>query len=238
MAYPEWFDEERLREEDPEEFEGFFDQNYILGEMSDDEVRGKNVLDLGANAGYFSMRCLVAGARKVVCVEPSPPTFARLHRNLGPAPGAVLVNAAVFDGVAEWIGLTNENKHSKFRNLGEEGADKVQSVSLGDLLSFFPPGDDSLVLKVDVEGAEYDVMLSAAARDVRRFELIYLEVHPAISLPEHPARKKSFLEDYMSFLGYELVHRGQVFWWEYDWDGNVIGCHPIDDLQCLKLRRT
>jgi FkbM family methyltransferase len=243
-----WFDPARLEKEDPEEFKQFFGENYVLAELNDDEeLKGRHVLDVGANNGYFTMRSMVAGAKSVVAVEPSPVTFQKLHRNIKDIPGVTGVNAAVFDGVERWTTITDQNKHSKTgkwsdaqgeKDLGGAEAIKIRSLSIGELLSFFPSDDNSLVLKLDTEGAEYDIMLATAARDIRRFEWIYLEVHPiSPALPEHPARNKQYLEDYMNLMGYELKHRGTIFWWSYDGEGNVLGCEPNYDLQCLKLKR-
>lgn len=42
----------------------------------------RTVVDVGAYVGYFSILAALAGAERVVAIEPSPETFARLERNV------------------------------------------------------------------------------------------------------------------------------------------------------------
>jgi FkbM family methyltransferase len=240
----DWYDPEKLKAQDPWAFEEFFERNYSLVDFQDSEVKDRCVLDLGANRGYFSMRSVMGGAKMVVAVEPDLEAFDILTENVRKIPEILALNASAFDGVQRWtmIAQDGDNSNSKTGKVSGQPtgveADKVASMSLGDLLGFFPP-DDSLVLKIDTEGAEYDIMLSASAQEIRRFKWIYLEVHPQSEmLPSHPARQRNFLMDYMNLLGYEVAYQGSFFWNTYDAAGNMIDSRPLEDLQCLKLRRT
>lgn len=58
--------------------------------------RAAVVIDVGANVGLFSLRVLKrAPDATVYCVEPAPPTFACLVKNLASFPGAHALNAAL-----------------------------------------------------------------------------------------------------------------------------------------------
>jgi FkbM family methyltransferase len=241
-----WFDPNALKAQDSWAFEEFFVNNYSLVNFQDSEVDGRCVLDIGANKGYFSMRTVMAGAKMVVAVEPDLEAFELLRDNVKDIPEVMPLNASVFDGIQRWTMIAKtedgDNSNSKTGKISAQPdgvkADKVHSVSIGNLLGFFPPKDNSLVLKVDTEGAEYDILLSSSAQDIRRFEWIYLEVHPQSEwLESHPARNKEFLLNYMTLMGYEVAHQGAFVWYTYDPAGNIVDCKPIDDLQCYKLRR-
>jgi FkbM family methyltransferase len=141
--------------------DGSFDRESVkecLDNYGSIELKGKTVLDLGANVGGFASMALAAGAAKVVAVEPCPYNFEVLKRN---SPGAELIQAAV---VPSPRGKTpfryanskrNSVSSSTVRRMNFSGVEiEVPSVSFRDLLDSFKPE----VLKVDIEGAEYDIL--------------------------------------------------------------------------------
>jgi FkbM family methyltransferase len=150
---------------------------------------GLKVLDLGANGGGFPL-CLHdndIGFRQVVCVEMNPHTFARLLFNVDRNfPRSVTaINAAVTgDGKAVKIsdtrGGTGQSMYA-----GAEGDEKaaeqieVPGVTFDELVTrYFGDGDGELdLVKIDVEGAEYEILLSESARTLRRFRSMIIEIH-------------------------------------------------------------
>ncbi len=141
-------------------------------------------IDVGAHYGLFSLAAIHAGkpGSKVLALEPSPPAFTELCRNLEllgsdsivPIQAAVgeetseLVMHVTHDGRGMMVAVKQEEKY-------EYESVKVPVVTLDDLCderSFAPN-----VLKIDVEGFEGEVL--RGARRVLREDrpAIFLEVH-------------------------------------------------------------
>lgn len=141
----------------------------LVGEYDDvfevvTELRpGMAFIDIGANAGVFSM---VAGQRVgekglVIAFEPSAATFTKLAEN---AAANGLRNFAPFmAAVGTSTGVkrlrTNE-RHTGAAYLDPDGNTQVVQLDgsvLAGLLAKFV-GDRKIMIKIDVEGAEFDVI--------------------------------------------------------------------------------
>ena len=124
---------------------------------------GTTVWDIGAHAGYFTLASsrAVGPNGQVVAFEPLPRNFSWLTRNVGAnaLSNVTVVNAAVCDrhgGTASF-----DHAHSTYSGrLADTGSTRVATVSIdGQIAAGFPP---PALLKVDVEGAEGDVITGAA----------------------------------------------------------------------------
>jgi len=153
--------------------EGIYDRNDVMRARA-----GESVIDVGANVGVFAIVQARRGAR-VVCFEPHPGAFANLLQNLklnGVARQVTAVNAAVStsDGMASLVTASG----SVSSHLGSAGAEEYVSVNTVRLdselrrLGIERPD----LLKVDVEGAELDV-LAGADQTLRHVRAAILEVH-------------------------------------------------------------
>ena len=142
----------------------------------------RTVLDLGANIGLASawFRARYPDAR-VIAVEPDPETFAKLERNLGGEDGVTLVQGAVAgeSGEVELFRPAGYSIASSLGSAAEPGAEtaRVRAWSLDDLCR--EHGIDELdLLKIDVEGAELDVLEGFSG--LGRVRTIVGEVHPRL----------------------------------------------------------
>jgi len=118
------------------------------------------IVDAGGNIGAFSLFALLAIPEcRVFTVEPSPGSFERLGGSVG---STTIMSAGP----------------SQFRRTGAAG-DAVPMVTLESIL---PPGDTDL-LKMDIEGAEYDALGSATPAVLQRIRRIVLEMHPTEGTP-------------------------------------------------------
>ncbi|CAG1022986.1 2-O-methyltransferase NoeI [Methylococcales bacterium] len=135
---------------------------------------GDNMIDVGANVGYFSaLASLTVGLNgKIFSFEASPSTYQRLqvlannnlYRNIK------TYNHAVSDANSEiefHCGPTNHTGISSIRSLGNKTSSvvKVSAIRLDNMIDDFPP---IRLIKIDVEGAETLVlngMKSLLARD-------------------------------------------------------------------------
>ncbi len=147
------------------------EEERLLFKSTNDQPR---IFDCGANVGIVSlyMKSKFPNAR-IVAFEPDPKVFSCLKQNIenNKIQGVELVEAAVW---------TNDQGIE----FGAEGADggsvyfegkksRVKSVRLADLLAKEKTVD---LLKIDIEGAEIDVIPDCEAQ-LKKVKNIYLEYH-------------------------------------------------------------
>jgi FkbM family methyltransferase len=158
---------------------------------------GMVVYDIGANVGYFSLLASVlAGPEgQVVAFEPLPRNIRYLqqHLQINHLENVRIIEAAVadHDGQAAF----NLGPSSAMGYLASDGDVKVQMVSLDTLLAegqLDPPD----VIKLDVEGAEYEAL--RGGRDL-------LEAHrPLLFLDTHGRKAHHFTVALLDELGYRF----------------------------------
>jgi len=132
---------------------------------------GDTVLDLGANAGLFTILAARLGAR-VVAVEANPACLELLASNIrrNGAEGAVVVEHALVGGGS---------------GLFEDGT-LAPGVTVDELVHRH--GLERIdFLKVDIEGSEYDLVASAGPW-LDRVRMLAMEVHPEHGNPVELAR--------------------------------------------------
>jgi FkbM family methyltransferase len=155
------------------------DQYQCLANFTD--VR--TIVDAGANIGTTSAFLLNRYPEaRVIALEPDAKNFAVLQRNLEPyGARAVAVRAALWPQQQElWV------DRGHFRDGGDwstqvtarplPGADVVSGLSLGDLMSRFTI-DRIDILKIDIEGAERQILNASFAGLIDRIENIAIELH-------------------------------------------------------------
>jgi len=144
-------------------------------------LRGRDVIDVGANVGDTALYFVLKGARKVIAVEPLPNVARCAEENLklnGVADKVKVINAALG---RKPVGVPCDydvRLSNIFYTLGSSGPCKVPGVTLGDLLSMV---DDPYLLKIDCEGCEAETILGPERERLRAFEHIILETHPNIT---------------------------------------------------------
>lgn len=133
------------------------------------------VVDLGANIGMFSLDLKQRfPTAQITSYEPLPETFEILKLN---APFATLVQKAA----------TGSTGTVQFSNVGaptglhviEEGGITVETESLDDILKNFEKVD---LLKIDIEGSEFDLLEKASPQTLAKVQRIIMEIHPPHSL--------------------------------------------------------
>lgn len=142
------------------------------------------VLDLGANVGAF---CRWAVTRWPGCTihayEPQPDNYALLCRTVAEMlPGEAIVTYPVAVAAAGGEAMLYEGAHNCGEwSLSDQGHGKrrqaVSLIAAGTL----PKAD---VLKLDIEGAEAEVLVALAIENrLKEFSAIMLEVHSASQVP-------------------------------------------------------
>ena len=181
------------------------------------------IVDIGANVGVFTVWAAgVAPRGRVVSVEPSESSFTFLEENVARnaltnvscvsfAVGGSNGRAAFFSrgpGVMNTL-FSVDNYGSRFQKLAD-----VDSISLETLFARHGVQECDL-LKLDCEGAEYEILLGAPPETLRRVRSLAIEYH--VGLNEHsPAELVSRLGS----LGFETrleplqdVESGYLYAW-------------------------
>lgn len=168
--------------------------------------RGDFVLDVGANIGmvaiYLAKKYGVFG----YAVEPMPHNFANLAENL--AKNDVTQHFARYR-----MAVVDRNLHGAEVELEQSpvnsgGASlhrleqafqcpkfKAPTISLDELVNLVPPGEKVKLLKMDIEGGEYEALRAFTRWD--RVEWLAVELHPHGCQTDDIAREQKEFHDWL-----------------------------------------
>jgi FkbM family methyltransferase len=163
---------------------------------------GDVVVDIGGHIGTFTLYAkAVCRASRVLVFEPFPDNFAMLTRNVeeNRLQTVTCVNEAV-GGTRGRLPLHVNPTESGSHSLTNEGEDgrviEVQCCTLADVFERF--GLEQIdYLKMDCEGAEYDILDASDGSLLNRVRRISMEYH------EHPSRGPGDLETLLRENGFE-----------------------------------
>jgi FkbM family methyltransferase len=148
--------------------------------------QGGLILDIGANVGLFSIFA-ARKARLVHAFEPSKATFAYLEENTQGIQNISAHNYAV-GRTNGHVSLDISGPPTAYavtdRTTAKTASEVVESRTIGTV--FRELGIDRCeYLKLDCEGSEYDILLTADAPLLRRIDAIVLEFHDHLSSCSH-----------------------------------------------------
>jgi FkbM family methyltransferase len=153
------------------------------GEFRHVDVKGMDVVDIGAFVGdspiYFALR----GAKRVIAVEPHPVAYAEMLKNielnnlehvitpvnagLASKPGKICIGNVNVTGTV--------TTHYMLGNCNSE----VPAVTLGELIEKYSIQPGEAILKMDCEGCEHDVITNDYEH-VRLFRELIFEHHAGL----------------------------------------------------------
>ena len=148
---------------------------------------GAVVVDIGANIGMFSLHVAAdLGAARVYAFEPFPESFVLLRRNaehnhldaIVPIPLAIAGEA----GTRELHMQGRHGVHSLFGTSGE--AVRIECITLAEAFARYDITRCDF-LKLDCEGAEYEILLKAPSDVYARIQRLALEYHDWITDHHH-----------------------------------------------------
>lgn len=155
-------------------------------------IKKGTFVDVGANVGRYSIMVAnnLKGKGRLVAIEPAPEVFETLKKNvkLNKINNAILVNTACFskNKVLKFYITKTLGQHSLY---GKGKNIKLKARKLDDILKEHKINDVNLI-KIDVEGAEFEVIKGASKTISGQKPMIIFE-----SLEEERADKiKKFLE--------------------------------------------
>ncbi len=163
-----------------------------------------NILDLGASNGGFPLLLHANGLslKKVVSLELNPSTFIRLQFNLqrNLTCDIVALNAAVCGetqvlSVALGKGSVSDNIYAE--NIGDHAeVRQIPGFSFDNIFDSYFADEIVDICKMDVEGAEFDILSSPQHQRLARCRYLILEIH------ERPEQKASDILPILKDLGF------------------------------------
>ena len=129
------------------------------------------VLDLGANAGIFSL--LSKNAKRIICVEPLPGMIDYIIKNLVTndlSHKATILNLAVGEKGKLLLEVDDKMNFSRIVKKKTDKTIEVKSVPLKELTKKY----ETNVVRLDVEGYEYNILYRKTPREIKK---ISMELH-------------------------------------------------------------
>lgn len=166
------------------------------------DLRAPTVVDVGANVGVFAVwASRRLGATRIVAVEPDPRSASHLLSNLrrNAVDGHTVVQAALGGerGEAVLHGRGERARNTLFRTdlYGSSFSARalVRILTLEDVFDVFAV-DHCDLLKLDCEGAEYEILFGTPSAVLERIDHIALEYHEGLN-SHSPDELVSFLDE-------------------------------------------
>jgi FkbM family methyltransferase len=137
------------------------------------------VVDLGGNIGMFSL-AIADRARRVIAAEPVPTNAACFRSNTAHLSNVELFEGAVVpvEGPIELF-APRERDSGRFSQFGDESAAQkftAPGITLDQFCAQYN-ADRIDLLKIDIEGGEYDLLAAESERTLRRVDRIVGEYH-------------------------------------------------------------
>ena len=168
-----------------------------------------NVLDIGGNVGAFAIGAAIQACRgRVVSVEPVQENFSLLVRNVGlnKLKNVIPVRAAVLSQrrpATVYLSPEGTGSHSVFADVTgpPRGEQRVDGVTLPDLFDQYQL-DVCHFLKLDCEGAEYEILYGLPESYFPRIEKLAIEYHARAGEPKR--RQSDGLVAHLQAVGYRI----------------------------------
>jgi FkbM family methyltransferase len=168
-------------------------------------IKGKIVIDVGANIADSCIYFVSHGAKRIVGIEPLIENYELAEQNVklnnfsnrisivlagcGARPGCVNIDVNRRNGIG-W-----QLSSSSYRG------NTIPLLTLEQILQQSNVGQDEAALKLDCEGCEYDVVLSSPDNVLRRFSSILIEYHYGYNDIREKLEKSNFEVSLVNIAG-------------------------------------
>ena len=151
-------------------------QVFDLAEYDIDIRDPRIIVDAGANIGLAAALFASRYPRaRILAIEPDPGNVAVLELNTRPYPNVEIVEAGLWGRRARLRIENPDDPEWEFRVVETDEPDGIEALSVPDLMEHL--GTDWIdVLKMDIEGSEREVFMSAG-RWIERVGMIIVETH-------------------------------------------------------------
>lgn len=153
----------------------FVDRDYRV--LDDFLKQASVVVDIGAHIGLFSLYAAVCGADEIHAFEPEERNYAALkkHMKMNRVNNVRSKNLAVVGTESERKLFISEDSHN--HSLFEEGNGEgrpVNTIAISKLMGKIGFCD---VMKMDCEGAEFEIIQAMKAEHFKQIGTLYIEYH-------------------------------------------------------------
>ena len=152
---------------------------FMDGEYDRLDVAGKTVIDVGANIGDTAIYFICRGASRVIAIEPFPRNHETAIKNIlaNNLRDKITLLLAGCAGISTNITVDANSQSSPTNQLTEvKHGIKVPLMTLEEIMNEYDVSEKA-ILKMDCEGYEYDIILSASKETLQRFQQIQIEYH-------------------------------------------------------------
>ncbi len=142
------------------------------------DVKGRDVVDIGAYIGDTPIYFALNGARHVYAFEPYPYSYNMAKRNAsvnGLGRKITMINAGCGSKRGSMTIKTDEDNLAGSQLVPAKSGKSIRILPLGAIVKRY--GLNNAALKVDCEGCEYDIILKSERETLRRFSNILIEYH-------------------------------------------------------------
>ena len=172
-----------------------------------------NVIDIGANIGLFSS-AMLKRAKRVIAVEPVSENYEQALRNINLNGGCSsdVLRYAITTESNQLVSVFREKRNTVGHSLikgwikNVDSREDVPAITLSGLLKKTNCNAVDL-LKCDVEGSEYDIFLNTSPDDLKKINMIIMEVHISEGLP--PSLVKE-LVSYLESVGFSIHSEKEI----------------------------
>jgi FkbM family methyltransferase len=200
---------EKLRDQDNWVYREIFDLNLYRVERS--EIENKNLIDIGANKGFFSILANELGISSIIAIEANSETFKMLEQNIKEIPNTKCILGAVLnhDFNAPTININSDftPTDGKCYVTTDDSQSQLDIYSLKDLVSMIDNTNDC-ILKIDCEGSEYPILYGADQDTLNRFSYLYIEIHEGDRNPITYNKKLENIQsllNYLEYMGFKVL---------------------------------
>jgi len=156
---------------------GNINENFVEEQFKWLDVKGKDVVDVGANIGDTAIYFALKGAKRVYAFEPYPYSYNIAIKNIKLnhlEDKITLLNEGC--GRSGFVTIKEDYKNTGGTDLKnfKEG-NKIRIESLDEIVKKF--NLKHAALKIDCEGCEYDLILNASDDALKAFDQIIMEYH-------------------------------------------------------------
>lgn len=174
-----------------------------------DDIENAAVLDLGGHYGLFALFCANYNAKQILSIEPNHNNLFKYLENTKDIPSTKVICAAV-SSKKDLITTIDNMCGSSRTGMGEQLVATISFETIFNLLD----KNANLVLKIDVEGAEYDILYGTDPEILKKFKIIVMEAHNYN--PETLGNEAEKLKQYMFSLGYIMVYMTEYWSTEFN----------------------
>lgn len=171
------------------------------------------VFDIGAYSGFFALYCSVLWPNATIyCFEPDPDNFKNCALNLK-LNSRLTKNISVFN-----IGFSNKDKEVKFYKYFFSAHNSIYkfyqpAIEIRVKLKSFKKYLDKInvtadLLKIDAEGAEYDILYPLSRKDFKKIKQVFVEIHSVNNTKKNEKALKVFLQKFYK----KIRHKNNVYY--------------------------